>query len=38
MTDKRVIALIERLYARGFVMFGEDKEIERLIKELREEE
>lgn len=38
MTDGRVIDLLELLYARGYVMFGEDKEIERLIKELREEE
>ena len=36
MTDGRVIDLLELLYARSYVMFGEDKEIERLIKELRE--
>jgi len=38
MTDGRVIDLLELLYARGYVMFGEDKEIERLIKELKEDE
>ena len=38
MTDSRVIDLLELLYARGYVMFGEDKEIERLLKELREGE
>jgi len=36
MTDGRVIDLLELLYARGYVMFGEDKEIEGLLKELRE--
>ena len=33
---ERIVDLLEMLYARGYTMFGEDKEIERLIKELRE--
>lgn len=37
MIDKRIVDLLGLLYQRGYVMFGEDKEIERRLKELWEE-